>query len=767
MRLPDVFAKLKKKEKKPRELFLSLLLDPHYISAAVWQIAPDGEIKTGAVATVGAADSSWDGRIALADKVISKLESTVASETINKVILGLPYLYLTPQGDIRDDIRPHIRELTQKLQLKPIGFVSVYQAIVHKLKSQEGVPPSVILLGVSGETVSVAVYKVGRLIGFAQIGKEHLAHNVEAALGSFKSLEVIPSRMLLYGHDEGELMLLKKDLLSHSWTQKLSFMHFPKIEVLPRHIEAQSVSYAGASELTEAVREDDSIEVTVPDNEGEIVTQEDDPDAADMIGEAVPEQQEDTLDDESDDADEVIEDQVSQDDDNVTVVDPTTLGFHRGVDLKQRPPMKETDEDEAEETDDRPAKRKRSFAIPAIRLGGISAALGAFFRKMKRGKKPVLIAGIVAVTLVLLASVAAGAYWFLPKATVVLTLVPGKIERSEDITIAAAGESADGEAVIVGAQQEKTVSGTKTVPATGTKEVGTPAKGTVTVYNKSSTNRTLDKGTVIVSGGQEFALDEAASIDAASENLVSGTVTFGKTDVTVTAVEIGTDGNLPAGNEFTIDDVSSNIAVARNEAAFTGGTSEEVTVVSRADQDALVKALTKELVDQAQSELSSSVGGGEVLIEDTIVTEEVEREFAQEVNQEASELTGTLTIRVSGTSYKSSDIKTYFHRQLSSEVPSGHTLEEDNVEVMVNEVTVNEDDETIQVDVQVVALTSPTIDPARVVSLVRGKSREDAREALTEIGDISDVRFDVYGSISGKLPANGANITVSSQIQER
>ena len=61
--------------------------------------------------------------------------------------------------------------MTHILELTPIGFVPLSQAMMYKLKKDEGVPPSVILLGITDTTIAVSLYKIGVLAGVRDIEK--------------------------------------------------------------------------------------------------------------------------------------------------------------------------------------------------------------------------------------------------------------------------------------------------------------------------------------------------------------------------------------------------------------------------------------------------------------------------------------------------------------------------------------------------------------------------------------------------------------------
>ena len=276
--------------------------------------------------------------------------------------------------------------------------------------------------------------------------------------------------------------------------------------------------------------------------------------------------------------------------------------------------------------------------------------------------------------------------------------------------------------IIPGRKREKSISGEKTVPVNGKKNVGDPARGTVTIYNKALNDTiTSKKVPAIATGSLQFTLDNDIDIASASETI--GSITFGKGDVEATAVAIGPQSNVAAGIEFTFANTSSSIAIVRNEKAFAGGTSREVTVVTRADYDAFVKSMSDELLVKAKQELSSAVEGNDKLIDGTIKTSVTEKVFGQELDQEAKELQGKLTIAVSGIAYSESDVRAYLTTVASSTVPAGYAINDAKTTIEVTNIQIKKDGKiTAKATMNAVAL--PTVDALVIQSALAGKSNK-------------------------------------------
>lgn len=794
MKLPDVLESFFQKKSDSVQVYLSLYLDVHSVAAAFWSMGTNGSYKMLGVEHTTFKKDDWGDRCDTIDRLLGLLEGKTGHTDVTKAILGLPTTYLTPTGEINKDVRTEIKNLTRSLELEPIGFVPLHQAVIYKMKKDEGVPPSVILLGINNHTIAVTLYKIGSLIGIRDIEKhEDIAMSVEQGLKSFTDLEVLPARMLLYGSDASELEEIKVKLLRHQWTSKVNFLHFPKIEVISLSTIIESVSFAGASELgsglgTEETKESVApppavsavarakvAEKTPPDDELTETTAEEkeevqphiEPDTHVSISDSTPHEdaeESESMTEEVADAQEVLardfaaSEPTAHADANVVMVDAESLGFKKDVDiLEEENQLKEAEIEAAQEDqDDDLPERARMPAMPRIHLAGFFRMLGrvSLFSGVK-GSRFIIVAGFVvfiAVSYVL--------YYILPHASVRVLSISQMIESAETITIDPTATIVDAQnKIIPGKKREKSISGDKTVDVQGKKNVGDPARGSVTVYNKALSSRTFKKGTILASGSLQFTLDSDVQIASASESV--GSITFGKRDVNVTAVAIGTAGNLPGGNEFTFKDTSSSTAIARNDKAFAGGSSREITVVTRGDYDEFVKDMSEELVGKAKEELSSSVEGSEKLVDSTIKTTVTEKVFVQEIDEEAKQLQGKLTLTVSGIAYSEVDVQALLTTVAASQISSGYMINDAKTTITVSDVQVKKDGKmTAKATMSATAL--PTLDVGSIRKSLAGKSLKSVENYLRGLPGVGGVEVSFRLSpTKDRLPINKQNISVT------
>ena len=347
MKLPGVVGQFfAGKGQRRTESYLALVLEEMAVQSCVWTLGGKGEATISDAVMERIPDTSWEKRLEACDRAIARLAEHEGRDDFEKVVLGLPAYYLDEQDNINHSTGIHIKKLTQELELTPIGFVPIHQAIINMMKQDEGVAPSVILLESGTKESRVLIYKVGAVVARAVIPNDDLVPALERTFKGFVDLEVLPSRILLYGSHEGALADDKRDLLKHPWPVRANFIHYPKIEIIPVTALASSVARAGASELAShmenTTKEESPSEEVLPQSTSESPRTIDPAPRARPGGEATEEavsftQTPPTDEEISASGKDTEEAGRESDDSNLVEVAPETLGFRQNVDILEKP----------------------------------------------------------------------------------------------------------------------------------------------------------------------------------------------------------------------------------------------------------------------------------------------------------------------------------------------------------------------------------------------------------------------------------------------
>jgi hypothetical protein len=380
-------------------------------------------------------------------------------------------------------------------------------------------PPTAILLGFWPHHLELTLVKLGRVIGIQLVNRStNAADDVVEGLSRFSQVDMLPSRMLLY--DSGlDLEEIRQLLLAHPWQsggKKLPFLHFPKIEILSGDYTVRSIALAGGTEVARAVGLLSTPEAPV--SSAHEVTAED-------------------------------------------------LGFSRDVAAAPLAPLPTETAEPEPELEPVVVPVAAAIAPKAPKIAFKMPKLPHFSPHFPKS----IVWIIIPILLLILAGTAGAAYWFLPKATVTISVTPKVLDHQFVLTADTKASAPDTSAKIIPAQQIDTqVTGSASVPTTGTKLVGEHATGNVVILNTTDSSKKLTAGTVISSpSGLKFVLDQDTTVASGSGSVFNPQP--GKVTAAVTASLIGTDYNLTAGTEFRVGSFAASQIAARNEAALSGG----------------------------------------------------------------------------------------------------------------------------------------------------------------------------------------------------
>lgn len=697
------------------ETYWSLVIESGWIQSAIWEI--NSEEKKAKVLAVSS-PSRWESDedlIAAADTALSGAASELPNETQepSKTVFGVPSSWVEG-GQIKEEYIDKIRKICASLSLEPSGFVVLPEAIAYFVKSNEGAPLNGIVVGIGSESLEIAVFKLGNLVGNVSVARSvSIAEDVMEGLVRFKLTDNLPSRILIFDGKEGQLDEARQALVSVDWlssevSEKVKFLHIPKVEIVEPKEKVLAVCLAGASEIGQALTVSFAGHEDVVDLEEEIPTVEKNFEESDIT--------------------------------------PEELGFISGADIKassQMPshaPVIENVQYAQEES--RGMAPQINFPkVPDLKLPRFKLPILPHFR-LPRFTMPKngLIVGLCILGFVAIAGLLA---WFiLPKATVTVYVSPKKIDSSQNITLGTDLQTR---------QEELTVNGSKTVSVTGTKTVGDNAKGQVTIYNAAD-SVTLPAGTKVTDpSGLAFTLDNDTSVASGS-----GLLNLGTSTAAVTATDIGSQYNLASGTTFSVSGYASNELTAKNENSFSGGSSRDITAVSAEDRNKAETSLTAQLKEDGSSKIKEKISSDEVLIDDSVSATSSGKQFNHKVGDEASDLNLTMDMDIKGLVASKSDLNKIAMNALKDKVPVGFVLRANQITTEFTLVSGK------KYKVKFTANLLPEIKTDDIVKKIVGKSPKDADSILSAIPGYTRSQITIVPRLGplATLPHLNKNITV-------
>lgn len=714
------------------EYFFALAIGLSEVTAAVWEICGKK------LDVVGKATISYHGTDDLVEKAYQALDHSLGALEIEpqKVLFGIPDSW-SVDDDLKEPYLKLLRRMLKEYDLEPLAYVSNTNALAFFLQKQEGIPPTAITLGIGG-FVEMTLLRGGKAVESRAVERSGtLFDDIARLLDHFNEAEVLPSKILLYSTKEGEnLGKIRDELMSYHWMQKLPFLHFPKIDVLGEGIIWRAVILAGASEMNPRIDFKHGFVSEVPSVslDKEDILESGPVSFKKTVLTRYPEPG-----------------STKKEVEKVSRTDET--GFVRG-DISQMRPGIRKEQEEAELLDDNlvspdlPEGEDRALLetdqeyLPVQERGGSRAGglqwwvghrLGIHFSLGLLGKW-LLLPGLLFL---------AGLFYLLMIKAVVTIYVEPKI-LEEDAEIIADPESVkvdEEKKIIPGSIVETTVSGGGKIQATGQKQIGDSAKGTVIIYNAMDSVIKLATGAILASdNGLKFQLD--SSVQLASKSASAADPPSHSSSVGATAVDIGPDGNILGGTELKVGNYTKSDVVAKVDQAFSGGTSKNITVVTADDQKKLKAKVLDELKQKAEGELQSSLPSGKKIIADAFSAVDGKYTFSKQVNDQASEFSLSANVRFKGTAYVDADLRTIVGKLVQTNVPTNFELNLQSTETQADVAKVEKDGRLV-FRARFRAKLLPKFDLTELKKQIKGKSVSEAAARLKELDNVigSEVRL--------------------------
>lgn len=716
---PSVFSLLSQKfggkKTPPSENYLALKIAKDSVAATFWEIE-SGKVQIGNVAVASVSQDSDKGLLNAVDEVISKVCVGVTPEP-KKIIFGVSEDWIS-QGKLFPERLTQLRRMCRELDLSPMGFVAMNEAVENLLRESDGVPPTALLIGIDMDRIYVTLLKAGKNLGtFWEDYSSDLAQSLEKAIRKFTGVDFLPARMVIYD-GRSDLEEIKQKIVAYPWTQKLSFLHFPKVEVIETTGAVKAVAAAGGTQLggqldlagMDLIKEQEDTVEKFPVHE--VQREIDEQNEEDAVESQKPHETMPHIDEEL----EPHEEETDLENENETEVEsePANLAtFKQDAEFEEVDPSElgfkdeESDGDQVAdknyELEDLPVKEnfdhpvKKTVGVSKITMPKINFALPKFNFKLPtpsskqsftnssqepsqnfKMKKPLVLISILLVAFCFVVGLLA---YFLPSASVTVFVKPVAISKSLSLALQTGQAGSTTSAVISGKAVDAVLSQTKKGAATGKKLVGTRAKGTITIYNSNGA-KNFPAGTTVASGGFKFTMDDSVSLASSSGLASQSTAT-----VSVTANDIGDSYNLTAGSLFSIAGLPTSSYQGKNDSAFSGGSSHQATVVSKDDQLRLLATASAELESQAKGQLQAKLGVGETLLDKAITSKIDKKKFSKDVDSEADSLTLDLSVIYTGLVFDQKDAKVAFQDAVLDQIPQNYLMSLDNIDVTLSKVT--------------------------------------------------------------------------------
>ncbi len=357
------------------------------------------------------------------------------------------------------------------------------------------------------------------------------------------------------------------------------------------------------------------------------------------------------------------------------------------------------------------------------------------------------------------------ANFVLPTAKIIIKTNDVSVNTSVNFTASTSTKTFDEKQGIIPAiekQVQKTDA--EKVTATGKKNVGEKATGTVSLKltDCAQDEVTIPSGTGVSNGGQTFITQTDISFNSVKignkcQNASFPSFTTGT--VKVVAQNPGDQYNISGGRTFTVSGFS-NVA-GTDSSAMTGGTNREVTVVSDQDIETAKQKLNDKSKDAALTDLKKQFQDADLFsIVETFGADAPTVTAAPAVGTEASDVTVTSIVIYKMLGVKRDQLKALVVNSAKSQIDSTkQSIQNDGLTKAIFRVTDKKSSGLQTLSVQSTVSTGAEVNEDALKAEVAGKKKGEVQLIVGNRPGVKEVDVDYSPFWVYKTPKNPKKIT--------
>ncbi len=317
---------------------------------------------------------------------------------------------------------------------------------------------------------------------------------------------------------------------------------------------------------------------------------------------------------------------------------------------------------------------------------------------------------------------------------------------------------------------ESTQEATQTVKATGKKDVGQKAAGTMTVSNETGISQSFEVGTAFKNADNNliFRNTKAFTVPAGSSSTDwrggkwVTTITPGKIEIPVSANEPGDNYNTDAAT-YTIANYSF---VTAKGSAMTGGLTKEVTVIAKDDVDKATKEISESLYKKAKADLVKKSGDA-IFLEDAIKNEILDTTANAEIGEQSEDFTYTVKTKTSILTFDKDKYAELITNSLKNQVPEGKSLLTADTKDIKTEIVATDPSQVyLKLKTTAKGKIIPNLKEDKIKTDLLGKTKEESSQYFSKIDGVSSAEISLTPSWYLKtIPTNASKTKIEIKAQ--
>lgn len=371
---------------------------------------------------------------------------------------------------------------------------------------------------------------------------------------------------------------------------------------------------------------------------------------------------------------------------------------------------------------------------------------------------------------ILLILIALGLNFYFTRATVTLFAKGAQVNASFDFTADPAARQSDiGAATLAATELSLDRNINASVQATGTKDLGTKASGSITVFNEYDSNdQPLVAGTRFVAGdGKVFRSTANATVPGSSVS--GGKIVAGQATVSVQADQNGDQYNV-APTRFSIPGLSAaqQAGIYGQGQQMQGGSSKTAKVITQGDIDRAQQAAVEADKADAQKELKDKAGKGQVVLEPSLKQKVTKSNPNPAANSEAASGTVAISLEYTQLAVKQSELSDLAKSKELEQIGQDKEIYDDgssNLQLRVSGAAAASGAQKFRANATAFAGTK--IDKGALVKDIKGKKIGEATEIAQRLQDVEKAEIKVTPTWATSLPGIERHIKIEIKVSNQ
>ncbi|HEX7259563.1 MAG TPA: hypothetical protein VF272_01375 [Candidatus Saccharimonadia bacterium] len=372
------------------------------------------------------------------------------------------------------------------------------------------------------------------------------------------------------------------------------------------------------------------------------------------------------------------------------------------------------------------------------------------------------VAGVVGLGMIF------GIFYYLASAKVTLFANASQVNTKFAFTADPAAKRSDIGNNLLSAQRlslSKAV--TASVEATGTKDLGSKARGSVIVSNSYDSNdHPLVSGTrFVASNGLVFRSTEDAVVPGGS--LKSGKVVPGQVSVAVQADQNGDQYNLGPG-KYTIPGLPADqqSGISGQGEQMSGGTTKTAKVVTQPDIAKAQAAALESDRPASAKELANKASDSQTVIDASLQQNVTSSDSNPAVNSEAQTATLTLQVTYSQLAVEKSDLSKLARTEESKQLGGQSQIYDDGSDKLEIALVAKPQsaDSAQKFNAAATAFAGTKIDTAALAKELKGKKYGDALDIAQRVPGVDRAEISLKPGWFTRLPGISSHINITIKV---